>query len=606
MVEPQSKAIRKHADRLRAQSLRGLGSALFVLLWMLGPTAATGSSLVYKNYIVRYDRGWDVLCEPYVVQRGDWVLKIFRQKGEIANQDFREFLGIFQRLNPHVPDIDLVRPGQAIDIPLRKLEHGALPGQESGVVTIPIVNLSKDKDLEALKQKQKMDTAYEIQRGDTMYQIVSRRYGRVGTRAFDEGLQLVQAANPQIKDINLIYAGRQIYLPDPATREKQWEAMAGKTAEAGGPLAGDQTDMPPEDVGGRSPGAAPPPAPAPAPKDPLSAAAAAVGGRLMEKGTYYVPLANGADFEIDLSRHPLMELDRHRLFFSRDGKIMGQPAEALEKQWPQARVVAYSQEDSAQEIIAAIFDSVEEEDRTPTLASFEDQGVQVTVRAKWVKPEADGRQLCITPIESADQQTPESMRRYLEQNGLVLKEVLPGGATASSQAAGTRHAIKNILAIAPTSQRDFAQSLSKALHFSYAPNVPVTFPYGGIQIEAFANLVSTPDGREVLVDFGELYGGAAKAIQESGLDLVQIGAGESYLTVAGKLLAGLGERVTQSPTFLAAARPAEFNTTVTVTGILYTDRGNKRTLLSEAPLHSAITDMLNAEGIGLVTWQANP
>ena len=74
------------------------------------------SSLIYKNYIIRYDRGWDIMCEPYQVRQGDWVLKIFRQKGELAHQDFREFLDIFQRLNPHIRDIDMIRPGQTVDI----------------------------------------------------------------------------------------------------------------------------------------------------------------------------------------------------------------------------------------------------------------------------------------------------------------------------------------------------------------------------------------------------------------------------------------------------------------------------------------------------------
>ena len=51
--------------------------------------------MLLKDYVVRYDRGWDILCDPYQVQKGDWVLKIFRQKGEIVLEDFREFLSIF-------------------------------------------------------------------------------------------------------------------------------------------------------------------------------------------------------------------------------------------------------------------------------------------------------------------------------------------------------------------------------------------------------------------------------------------------------------------------------------------------------------------------------
>ncbi len=90
MVKPHSSINRKHTGGMHAQGMRGIWPAVLFLVWILGSPAAHGSSLVYKNYIVRYDRGWDVLCEPYVVQRGDWVLKICRQKGEIANQNFRD------------------------------------------------------------------------------------------------------------------------------------------------------------------------------------------------------------------------------------------------------------------------------------------------------------------------------------------------------------------------------------------------------------------------------------------------------------------------------------------------------------------------------------
>jgi hypothetical protein len=27
-------------------------------------------ALLYKNYVVRYDRGWDILCDPYQVRQG--------------------------------------------------------------------------------------------------------------------------------------------------------------------------------------------------------------------------------------------------------------------------------------------------------------------------------------------------------------------------------------------------------------------------------------------------------------------------------------------------------------------------------------------------------
>lgn len=562
-----------------------------------GTPSATASSLIYKNYIVRYDRGWDILCEPYVVRKNDWVLKIFRQKGEIAHSDFREFLGIFQRLNPHVKDINMVRPGQSVDIPLRKLEHGTLPGQASGVVTIPFVTLTKVID--AIQQNA---SQYVVQRGDTVSELVAKYYGRFGSRTYQEGVKLFQAANPQITDIDRIYAGQKIYLPDPAIRNKEWydamydeEGNLRDTIKHGDAASADQT---------RS---VRPPLPAsepPKPKSPLEEAALTVGGRLTNKGTYFIPQQDGNDVEIDLSQHPMLTLPEDKMLFTKDGRIMGAAPDVLEQSWPEGKVVDYDDQASVEEIVAAIFEALEEEENARTEVSFYNRGVQVTVRAKWIKPRNDQRWLCITPIDAVEERTPEPMRRYLEQNGVELKEVLPGNqtATASHIEDEQRHLVKNILAITPTGQKDFTQRICKALNFSYAPNVAVSFPYAGIQIQAYANLLSTPGGKEILVDFGDLYGDAVKAISETGMPVVQITTDDTYTAIVRKVLTALGESYVDNPTFLAARRAPEHNTSVTVQGVLYTGAPDDKTMLSAADLHSAVTDLLSAEGVAVVTW----
>ncbi len=570
---------------------------LVLLLSVSGVRSAPAGSLIYKNYIVRYDRGWDILCEPYVVQKNDWILKIFRQKGEIAHSDFREFLGVFQRLNPHVTDINMVRPGQAVDIPLRKLEHGTLPGQSSGVVTIPFVTLTKV--IEAIHQS---SSQYVIQKGDTVSELVAKYYGRYGTRPYQEGVKLFQAANPQITNIDKIYAGQKIYLPDPSIREKEWyDAMYDEQGnlrqtlkQGAGPGSDDaRTARPPL------------PSPEPSkPQSPLEEAAATVAGDLSTKGTYFIPQPNGNDFEIDLSQHPMLTLPESKMLFTQNGRIMGVDPEALQQSWPEGKVIDYDEAASVEEIVAAIFGALEEKEDAQTEVSFWNQGVQVAVRAKWIKALSDQRWLCITPIASLEERTPEPMRRYLEQNGIQIKEVLPGNQTssASPNEPEQRHMVKNILAITPNGQKDFAQRLCKALNFSYAPNVAVSFPYAGIQIQAFANLLSTPSGGEILVDFGDLYGDAIESISKSGMRVVQITANDTYTAMVRKILTALGERYVDNPTFLAARRAPDYNASVTVQGVLYADSKNNRTMLSAADLHSAVTDLLSAEGVAVVTW----
>jgi LysM domain len=577
------------------------------LLLLVFTSTGNSGSLVYKNYIVRYDRGWDILCEPYVVQPNDWVLKIFRQKGEIAHQDFREFLGIFQRLNPHVKDIDMVQPGQTIDIPLRKLEHGSLPGQASGVVTIPFVTLSKVT--EVIKQH---SDAYQVQRGDTVSQLIARRYGKFGTTAYTEGVKLFQAVNPQVTDLNVIYAGQKVYMPDPGMRDKAWysamydehgnlrETVAPKVAPEAPPAS-----PPPPAVNLPAPQAS---AKTPAGQDSLSRAAGIVGGTFRDKGTYYLPRANAEDFELDLSRYPMLDLgEKGKMLFTKDTRIMGMDIQEIEKTWPDIHIVTADDQSSVEEILAAVFDKLTaEEDRTQASdLAFSNQGVQVTVRAKWIKSGADQRSVAITPLTDPGEFTPESMRRYLDQNGIVIKEVLPDGKTNTDRTAEPqtqRHAVKNILDLAPTDQKDFVRNLARALGFSYSPNVSITFPYAGIQVKAYANLLSAGSGHEVLVDYGDLYGDALSAIAKSGPGIVQIGADDTYTLIAKRLLSALGLDFVENPTFLAARRPAAYNTAVTVAGLLYAKDNQKKILLSPAALPPAVTDMLSAAAVDVVLW----
>ncbi len=153
-------------------------------------------SLIHKNYIVRYHRGWDILCEPYVVQNDDSLFKLFHQKGEIAHQDCQGFLDIFRTLNPLIRNAELIRPGQRIDIPLRKMEHGTLPGQASGIITITFVGLSDVSDI--VRQYSKIHT---VKRGDMVSALVSGKFGRYGSKSYREGIQLFKAANPEVVNL---------------------------------------------------------------------------------------------------------------------------------------------------------------------------------------------------------------------------------------------------------------------------------------------------------------------------------------------------------------------------------------------------------------------
>ena len=339
------------------------------------------------------------------------------------------------------------------------------------------------------------------------------------------------------------------------------------------------------------------------PKSALAEAVATMDGKLRAKGTYYLPRPGADDFELDLSRHPMLEFDGGtRMVFTSSDRIMDMSREQFQAVWPNIKTVSVDEQAGSEEIIGAVFDALKGSGNETAEVTYEGHGVQVAVRAKWTRPTTDGRHLCITPISGPDQQTPESIRRFLEQNGIVLKEVLPSGASPALTAEPRRHAVKNILALTPSGQKDFVQVLARTLGFTYTPNTSITFPYAGIQVEAYADLLSAGDGHETLVDFGDLYGDAMTAIGKTGLNVVQITGDDGYGAIAQKLLTALGLNFEPQPAFLAAPRPAEFNTAITVSGLLYAKSGGRRILLTGAALPSAVTDMLSSKGIDVVVW----
>ena len=369
---------------LHPSTRRILLPVLALILLLLA--ADTHGAMLYKDYVVRYDRGWDILCDPYQVRQGDWVLKIFRQKGEIAHDDFREFLGVFQRLNPHVKDIDRIRTGQVVDIPLKKLAQGSLPGQSSGVVTIPFVLISSP--METIK---KHTRDYTIQRGDTVSTLIAKQFGgRFGNTTYSEGLKLFKAVNPHIKDINRIYAGQKIYMPDPSIRDQSWYSALFDKA---GNLVEEVTDTA-DEAGTAAPQPQPQPQPAvaAAPEgvthptesdniDPAAEAVSVIGGRLLDKGTYFFPMQQGKDFELDLSRYPVIDLQNEsKVILTTQDRVMNVDLPLIQSYWNNIKVVKVADNASSQDILEAVLSAFSGE-ATENQLAFDDEGVNIRVSA---------------------------------------------------------------------------------------------------------------------------------------------------------------------------------------------------------------------------------
>ncbi|MBW1759804.1 MAG: hypothetical protein JRI88_05740, partial [Deltaproteobacteria bacterium] len=138
----------------------------------------------------------------------------------------------------------------------------------------------------------------------------------------------------------------------------------------------------------------------------------------------------------------------------------------------------------------------------------------------------------------------------------------------------------------------------------YAEDISITFPYAGIQIEAVSNLLSRDDGNQhLLVDFGDLYGDAVNSIKKTGFKIIHIKTDDDFLVSIQKLLTATDLSYTVDPTFLAAKRPALYNTALTIPGFLLRGKQENKIFLTAVPLPNEVVQFLNANNIEIIKLQ---
>ncbi|MBN1930325.1 MAG: LysM peptidoglycan-binding domain-containing protein [Desulfobacterales bacterium] len=571
---------------------------IFFIIWFLVPFSAN-SAILHKSYIVEQDQGTDILCDPYIVQKNDYVLKLFSQKGEISHQDFPEFLNIFARINPHISDVNKICPGQHILIPLKKLSPNTLTGQSSGIVTIPFVTISNIAETIQTYSKK-----YKVHRGDCISKIISRSYGIYGTEAYDQGVKLFKLINPDVTDLNRIYAGQTINIPEPTLQDQPWYKSLFDSSgnirknkiistENGFDITGSEPLQSQATI-----------------NDSISVfaqVASILEAKLLNEGKYHFPKQGENDLELDLSYFPLLTMgDRFRILFSKNDEIPKADVELIKSFWRNLKIVSISSEPSVKEVLDAVVAAMGD-DFTKKQVLFSDNGIEVDVRAEWIiyKPTEKGNKAgydCINLIKSSNERTPDSICRYLEEKNITIKDIIDKEKNSNSNTKVLRHKISgsDIITIKGSDRKHFVNELLLSMGYNYSQNVNITFPYAGIQVEAVSNLLQKNDGTSLLIDFGDFYGDAILAIKNSGLNIIQLKDENKLDTFISIILESIGDPYVINPNFTAVESPIDYNTRLTIPGFLVKAGEKSRIMIVRMLLHDEIVQFLQEQGIKII------
>ncbi len=162
--------------------------------------AETAEINLRKSVVVREFQGREISGEERQIGRGDSLWRILIEEKGLPERRFRSDLVVIRGLNPQVKNLDVLRAGDKIFIPLR-LEDA----NESAPRT--------DSAAAAGRPGSGSTVNYQVKAGEHLYRILRDRYKSADERKLAQYYALVKDLNPQRKDWDSLLEGEIIRLP---------------------------------------------------------------------------------------------------------------------------------------------------------------------------------------------------------------------------------------------------------------------------------------------------------------------------------------------------------------------------------------------------------
>ena len=552
----------------------------------------------HKTFLIKSYEGMDVLCGPYTVQKNDYIWDILKRKGVLSERNFPQFLTMFKQLNPHIPDPDRIYPGQHIIIPLRYAQSQGTAGRPLSI-TIPVIPDILYYD-------------YRVQQGDSISKILARHYNIPVSKVTQQQLDIFQRINSDVKDIDVIYPGQHLCIPElrpshdlPQEQPLQIASVAVQESDeskpAQAPINSGEEDL----SNGKSVLAIKDEGPKWS-RVVVSEALKPLGGDLICSGSYFFPTGGGAEHTLDLTNFPIVELnDGQRVLLDIDGKLSDPMKDVLHSFWKDLKVVNVDQEVTTQSVLEKIIDTLGGHGIEKGESVVLGDGISVILRGDWVFSRKYGESgelmhLCVTIINHTEESTPVGMQRYLARNGIHVIDILSTKENRPSNVSvpqKTEIEGPAVITIDTHDNKAFVGQLFHELGITYATDTSLSISYAGFDVELSVNLATAADGTNLIVDFGAFYGDMTSVLTERGIKTLTVNANDTTLTIAKNILTSLDMSFTEAPVFFIANRGALRTVSLSIPGILISPPEGMRIFLTPIRLDPRVCSFLKNKSI---------
>ncbi len=452
---------------------------------------AKGVKTSYKQYSIFKYQNNDILCEPYVVNKNDWLYKIFKEKGEISEKDFPYFINLFKKLNPHISNVDAIQPGMQILIPLKKIIKEEYSHNATGIIDIPVVEFStkaEDIDLKPFVKK------HIVQKGDTISTLIDKTFLNKNGLISKQGMKAFLLANPNIKNINIIYEGAEIYLPVPSITSQPW--FNAKSPKRRPTKKTERSEEMKRKIQAHE-------------LAQLKKYSTLIGGTLLNQGQIHFPGKNSSKMVLDLATSPVIETaDGSRILIMTGNNLNAELLEHIQIYWKDLKT--------------------------------------------------------------------QLLSKAIEQ---IKRRKISRKAEKSSSA---------------EEQKEIVSKLLAHTDYEYIPSVIIAFTIENMNLEAEFGKIFRPYETDLLINFGNVYGSAIKALEKNRYSIFSVNPKTNSLELAKQLFLSLGYTTWNNPSFAYQKKIKKING-------LYVSKNNNKLFISIELLNMDIKKYLTEKNIKTVT-----
>lgn len=523
-----------------------------------------------------------VLTESYKVKSGDHLWQIMRERGLLQKRNLQELLQVLKRLNSSLENLNLLRPGETLVIPLTitpskgVVEMAKKPVQPT---VVPIESL-QEVDL----------SQYTVKPGDTLVKVIKSHFDMPDNQIHDEYLSLLKRLNPAIKDVNVIHPGQQIRLPvyspqvvrmavrePPRVKETKEETKEETAREETVPLAGQLSDL-----------------------------FAMMGFEWIKAGQHFIPLKTGGQVSLKADSFPILNLpDGTRVVVDLFHELPEKMNSIITSNWDNYRILHLEKGDGLRAAVGKILSAC----RFPRLyrsgEPLELTGdVTVGLKADWiVQTSADsasrkGRFVALTFLDAPSARTPGSVVRLLETAGISIVEY-PAPAVPVPDPAEKPEILR--FSGNPRGVVEKLLELS-GVPFSSGAEIPIfQSRKEEFNLTVKADYLLRVQDKDSVIDLSGMGPEVISLLAEHQFRILSLSGSEGVFAVFSRVLGFLEIPYDPYPhTFKAAERDESRNTLITLPGITFSDKEGKRVFVTAVPISETLASFLSGKGFRIL------